>query len=69
MKLTEAAAAESDPVKRKALYFEAEKILVADEAIMIPLWYWVSIFLAKPYLERSYNPLGVGFASWRVLAH
>jgi oligopeptide transport system substrate-binding protein len=69
MDLTEAAAAEPDPQKRKALYSEAEKILCEDEAIMIPLWYMVDIFLTKPYVERTYNLLAPGFASWRVLAH
>jgi oligopeptide transport system substrate-binding protein len=69
MEVTEAAAAESDPQKRKVLYFEAEKILCEDEAIIWPLFYDVSIFLAKPYVERTYNPFGAGLASWRVLAH
>jgi oligopeptide transport system substrate-binding protein len=69
MEVTEAAAAESDPQKRKALYFEAEKILCQDEAIMVPLWYGVDTFLCKPYVERTYNPLAAGLASWRVLAH
>jgi oligopeptide transport system substrate-binding protein len=54
---------------RKALYFEAEKILCQDEAIMIPMWFSVSMFLTKPYVERDYNPLGAGLASWRVRAH
>jgi oligopeptide transport system substrate-binding protein len=69
MEVTEEAAAESDPQKRKALYFEAEKTLCQDEAIMIPLCYAVDIFLCRPYVERTYNPLGAGLASWRVLAH
>ncbi len=69
MEVTEAAAAESDPRKRKALYFEAETILVEDEAIMIPLWYVVERFLTKPYVERNYSRLRAGFATWRVRAH
>jgi oligopeptide transport system substrate-binding protein len=69
MGVTEAAAKESDPQKRKALYFEAEKILCEDQAIMIPMWFSVSMFLTKPYVERKYNPLGAGLAGWRVRAH
>ena len=37
MRLTEEAASEPDPAKRKQLYFEAEKILTVDQAIIITL--------------------------------
>ena len=75
MEVTEAAAIELDPLKRKALYFQAEKILCEDEAIIFPLWYdsWLwsdsDAFLVKPYVERAYNPLGQGLALWRVKPH
>jgi oligopeptide transport system substrate-binding protein len=69
MEITEAAAAESDPQKRKALYFEAEKILCVDEAIMVPLWHYRLPYLTKPYVDRTYNPLAPGLARWRVKAH
>ena len=39
MRLTEDAAAEPDPEKRKELYFQAEKILVEDHAVIIPIYF------------------------------
>lgn len=58
MALTEQAAAESDPEKRQELYFEAEKILTVDEAVIIPIYYYTIVVCNKPYLERTYAPLG-----------
>jgi oligopeptide transport system substrate-binding protein len=69
MEVTEAAGAESDPQKRKQLYFEAEKIFCQDEAIIIPVFYRTYVYVTKPYIERTFNPLGVGLAAWRVRAH
>jgi oligopeptide transport system substrate-binding protein len=69
IEVTEAAAAELDPQKRKALYFEAEKILCEDEAIMVPLYHGRLPYLTKPYVERTYNALGQGLARWRVKGH
>jgi hypothetical protein len=40
-----------------------------DEAIIIPIYHMVDVFVTKPYVERTYNPLGAGLASWRVRAH
>ena len=58
MELTEQAAAEPDPETRKDLYFEAEKILTVDEAIIIPIYYYTKIATTKPYVTRTYAPLG-----------
>jgi oligopeptide transport system substrate-binding protein len=69
MEVTEAAAAEPDPEKRKDLYFEAEKILCEDEAIISPMMYWTSASVTKPYVERTYNPLWSNIANWKVKAH
>ncbi|KPL20350.1 MAG: hypothetical protein AMJ93_12145 [Anaerolineae bacterium SM23_84] len=69
MEVTEAAAAESDPQVRKALYFEAEKILCQDEAIVVPLYHGRLPYVTKPYVERTYNPLAQGVARWRVKPH
>jgi ABC-type oligopeptide transport system substrate-binding subunit len=69
MEVTEAAAAESDPQVRKALYFEAEKILCVEEAIILPLWRSRLPYLTKSYVDRAYNPLGQGLAKWSVAAH
>jgi oligopeptide transport system substrate-binding protein len=70
MKAVEDAAASSDPDERQALYFEAEKILTVDEAIIIPIYYYTSVVCTKPYVERSYAPLGgEHIDKWKVLAH
>ncbi len=70
MEVTEAAAATSVAAKRRELYFEAEKILCEDEAIIIPAYHLVYIWLTKPYLERVYPLLGgLHIEKWKVRAH
>lgn len=64
--LTEQAAAESDPAKRKALYFKAEQILCVDEAGIIPLYYYTTVNLTKSYVTRTYGSLGGHIDHWRV---
>jgi len=56
--LTEQAAFESDPAKRKDLYFKAEQILCVDEAAIIPLYYYTRVVLTRGYITRTYAPLG-----------
>jgi oligopeptide transport system substrate-binding protein len=56
--LTEQAAFETDPEKRKELYRRAEKVLCVDEAGIIPIYYYTRVVLTKPYVERTYAPLG-----------
>jgi len=70
MQVTDAAAAESNPAVRKDLYFEAEKILCEDEAIIIPLVHYTDSWITKPYLERIYPVLGLPhIEKWKVRAH
>ncbi len=70
MEVTEEAAAESDPAMRKDLYFEAEEILCVDEAIILPMVHFVTIWITKPYLERVYPVLGMlHIEKWEVRAH
>ncbi|MFH1085813.1 MAG: peptide ABC transporter substrate-binding protein [Chloroflexota bacterium] len=57
-KLTDDAAAASDPAKRKQLYAEAEKVLVEDNSIIAPIYYYTRVVLTKPYVTRTYAPLG-----------
>lgn len=54
----EDAAASSIPRERKQLYFEAEKILTADEAVIAPIYYYTRVVMTKPYVKRTYAPLG-----------
>ncbi len=58
MKAVEDAAAASDPKERARLYFEAEKILVEEQAIIAPIYYYTRVVVTKPYVQRTYAPLG-----------
>jgi oligopeptide transport system substrate-binding protein len=50
----ETAAREVDISKRRALYRAAEKILVEDNAVIIPLWWSTRASLTRPSIERTY---------------
>lgn len=70
--LIERAAASPDPDEREKLYFEAEKVFCADEAIIVPIYYYASQGVTKSYVERTYSKQG-GEGShwnlWKVKAH
>jgi oligopeptide transport system substrate-binding protein len=61
------AAREQDLDDRKALYKQAENILVETDAVMMPLYYYAWAIATKPYLERTY-PLAGSFdiATWHI---
>ncbi len=68
--LTEAAAAAKDPDERKKLYFEAEKLLCVDNSVIIPIYYYTTVRVDKPYLERTDQLVGgQHFDVWKVKAH
>jgi oligopeptide transport system substrate-binding protein len=68
--LTEAAALASDPEERKQLYFEAEKVLCVDSAVIIPIYYYTAVRCDKPYLERTDQLVGgQHYDKWKVKAH
>jgi oligopeptide transport system substrate-binding protein len=48
----EAAAIETDPPKRMDLYAQAEKILVQDQAIVAPLFWYSGPYLVKPFVTK-----------------
>jgi oligopeptide transport system substrate-binding protein len=64
------AATETDPAKRLDLYAQAEEILVKTDAVMIPIYWYTSVGVTKPYIQRTY---GVGskqaFEKWDILPH
>jgi oligopeptide transport system substrate-binding protein len=69
-RLTEDAAAASDPTERQRLYSEAEKILCVDEAAIAPIYYYTRVVCTKPYVQRTYAPLGgEHYYMWKVKAH
>jgi len=53
------AARETDPVKRVDLYAQAEQILVYEDAVIAPIYFYSSGFtLTRPYVERTFSVLG-----------
>ena len=52
--LLDQAARTADPADRKALYKQAEEILVETDAVMLPLYFYVSAIATRPYLERTF---------------
>lgn len=70
MALTEGAAKEADPEKRKEMYLRAETILCEEAAITIPIYFYTTVSCTKPYVERLYPPLGgQDWHLWKVQAH
>jgi oligopeptide transport system substrate-binding protein len=68
--LTEQAAVAKDPEERKQLYFDAEKVLSVDNAVIIPIYYYTSVQVNKPYLERTQQLVGgQHIDKWKVKAH
>ncbi len=70
-KLVVDAAKEADPVKRVDLYAQAEDILVKQDAVIIPIYWYTGIEVTKPYVTRTYSVLGglEHFEKWDVAAH
>jgi len=52
------AAKELDPVKRVELYADAEKMLVVDEAAIIPIYWYTRVTVTKPYVTRTFGSAG-----------
>jgi oligopeptide transport system substrate-binding protein len=66
--LTKAAQVETDPEARKALYKEAEKILNEEEARILPIYYYTTVALTKPWVTyRTYGEMGgTSWFTWKV---
>ena len=59
------AAAERDPAARVELYAQAEEILVDTDAAIIPIYWYTSVGLTKPYITRTYTVTGHNeFTRW-----
>lgn len=66
--LVKAAAVEMDPNKRVELYSEAEQILVAEDAALIPIYWYTSVQVTKPYVVRTQALQGrQSFEKWDIL--
>lgn len=65
--LVEQAASEPDLATRTELYAQAEQILIMDEAAIIPIYWYASVELTKPYVERTYSVTGnQRFEKWDI---
>ncbi len=57
-KLIAEAAVEQDPAKRIEMYAQAEKILVWDDAVVIPIYWYTAVSVTKPYVSRTFSNTG-----------
>lgn len=64
------AAKEADPVKRVDLYAQAETLLVKTDAALIPIYWYTTGSMTKPYVTRTY-PSGSAdhFEKWDIASH
>ncbi|GIK42963.1 MAG: oligopeptide ABC transporter substrate-binding protein OppA [Chloroflexota bacterium] len=66
-KLVDEAARETDLGKRKELYLQAERILVEEDAAIIPLYWYTRVELTKPYVTRTHGAGGQeAFEKWTL---
>jgi len=56
--LTVQAAQEQDPAVRAELYAQAEDMLAREQAAYIPIYHYTTVAVTKPWLTRSYAPVG-----------
>lgn len=49
------AAVESDPAKRLDLYAQAEQILVYEDAVIAPIYWYTRVSVTKPYVTRTFS--------------
>ncbi len=52
--MIDSAARETDTAKRAAIYRAAEKILIEDNVVVIPLWWSTRATLTRPNIQRTY---------------
>lgn len=68
--LLEQAAVETDPVARADLYAQAEHILVVEEAVVAPLYWYSGEVLIKPWVVDTPSIIGYDrFEKWDILDH
>jgi oligopeptide transport system substrate-binding protein len=62
--LVDEAALETDLQKRHDLYVEAEKLLVEEDAVIIPIYWYTGVRVTKPYVNRTFGR-GGNEAFWK----
>jgi oligopeptide transport system substrate-binding protein len=66
-KIVDEAARETDPQKRHDLYVQAEKILVDQDAVIIPLYWYTRVAVTKPTVERTFSGSArEAFEKWKL---
>jgi len=62
-------AVEKDPAKRMDVYAQAEKLLVADQAVLAPLyWYATPILVRRPDVKDIYSKTGYDhYEKWDIV--
>ena len=67
-KLVKDAAVETDPKKRLDLYKQAEQIIVVDDPVMIPLYWYTRVTVTQPWIKRTFSVGGHEiFYNWEVV--
>jgi oligopeptide transport system substrate-binding protein len=56
--LVDQARLETDTDQRREMYAQAEDILVKQVAAIIPLYWYTTVQMARPYVERTYSVTG-----------
>ena len=65
--LVEQASKESDTAARIELYAQAEDILITQDAAIIPIYFYASNEMTKPYVERTFsNSSQQSFYNWDI---
>jgi oligopeptide transport system substrate-binding protein len=65
--IVQEAAKELDPAKRVEMYAEAENILVWEDAVMAPIYWYTTLDLTKPYVTRTFATGGQEyFEKWDI---
>jgi len=66
--LVDKAGEETDPKKRHDLYVEAEKILVVEDAVIAPIYWYTHVNVTKPWVKRTYSQAGQeAFEKWELV--
>jgi oligopeptide transport system substrate-binding protein len=68
--LVDQARVETDTDVRHDLYVQAEDLMIVQDAAMIPIYWYTTNQLTRPYVERTYSIIGrEQFEKWDVQAH
>jgi oligopeptide transport system substrate-binding protein len=57
-RLVDEAMVETDTAKRLELYRQTEQILTYEDAAIIPIYWYTTVSVTKPYVNRTYSLTG-----------